>query len=52
MSRTEAANRLTPWLVICAFCITLSGLALRDRLDRPAPLFVEAPQVPMLVLSR
>ena len=52
MTRTRIAERLTPWLVIGAFCLTLSSLVLRDRLERPLPLLPEAPAMPVLVLAR
>ncbi len=48
----RAAARLTPWLLLGAFCLTLSGLALRDRLDAPARLATDPTPVPVLVLGK
>jgi hypothetical protein len=45
----RAAARLTPWLLLGAFCLTLSTLVLRDRLETPARVAVE-PAAPVLVL--
>ncbi|HEV8628751.1 MAG TPA: hypothetical protein VGV61_00440 [Thermoanaerobaculia bacterium] len=44
------ATRLTPWLLLGAFCLTLSTLVLSDRLDAPARVTVEPTPAPMLVL--
>jgi len=49
----EATTRLTPWLLLCAFCLTLSTLVLRDVLDtrpRRAPEPLPAP-VSVVVLA-
>ena len=51
MTRPPTADRITPWLLLGAFVLTLSSLAMRDRLDRPQPLLPEPAAMPVLVLS-
>jgi hypothetical protein len=51
MSRLEATTRVTPWLLLCAFCLTLSTLALRDTFSSSLRFAAEPPPVQLVVVS-
>lgn len=50
MSRQAATRVIPPFLLLVAFFLTLSTLAVRDRLDVPARLAAEPAAVPVMVL--
>jgi len=50
MSRQAATKVIPPFLLLFAFFLTLSTLALRDRFDVPDRLAVEPAAVPVVVL--
>jgi hypothetical protein len=58
MTRIDAAQRLTPWLLLGAFFLTLSTLLLRDRLDGPQRIEESAQTIagpallPVMVVER
>jgi hypothetical protein len=52
MSHRTTAQLWTPLFLVTAFAATLSALAVRDRIEAPSRLVVEAPTPPpVLVLA-